>query len=223
MKFLSSIFSSVSGSIGGTTYWNNAGLNARSRISPINPNTLAQQNVRANLSTAAFEWGELTDAQRTAWDDYAALTPLTNKLGQSFNPSGFMMWVRWCSSRLLVGESITQPSPLATSGLGAPPTAIIVEDPSMAATITVTIAGGAADDGNCFAQISGVLSSGINSVRRPLTFDSEVDVASAATTAVITPVFTPVIGNRRVVRTRLVYDDGRVSAIFEQIVTVIAS
>lgn len=222
MKFTSSVWSGVSGSIGGTTYGRgpNGGLVARTRTLPSNPNTTPQQNIRAALGVASAAWGgTLTAANRAAWDAYAALTPLTDPLGESITVGGLQMFQRWAALRQLIGESTTQPT-LAISGLGQPPTD--VSGASMVPLWTTDVDGGASDDGNVFWQVSAKLSGGMNSVKRALTFDVSADIAAAATTVTATPVITIGTGDRIVIRTRLVYDDGRVSQAFTKIVTVTA-
>lgn len=223
MKFTSPVYSAVSGSIAGITYSTNGGLIARARATPTNPNTLAQQNARSALDGAATAWGLLTSAQQSDWNDLAANTTFFDKLGNSFTPSGYMVFCRWASIRSLVGESDAQPATVAAGGTGEAPTAIAATDPTITSEITVTIGNTASQDGNVLVQISSPLSAGQNSLRRPLSFEAEADVSQDDASVVVTPTTTLVSGSRYVFRARLCYDDGRVSAAYEQIVTVTTS
>lgn len=64
------------GSIGPVVYQGGRyGTVARARVTPINPRTLKQQNVRSVLSTVASEWRGLTDAGREAWKALAFQMP----------------------------------------------------------------------------------------------------------------------------------------------------
>lgn len=94
MKFLSDRMTSASGSIGGTTFARNRfGMYTRARSMPVNPNTAFQQARRAAMGTAAAYWSVITDAQRSAWDAYAAGSPTTNSLGQTVYLTGAQQFV----------------------------------------------------------------------------------------------------------------------------------
>lgn len=222
MKFTSPIISAASGSSAGNTFsHNNGGLYIRARATPTNPNSTKQQAQRAALGAANAGWAALTDAQRTLWNDYAAATSWTDKLGQSITVTGHQAYVRWASVRSRLGESIAVAPAGGTSGFGEPPTGITAESTTPA--INVAVSGGASDDGDVFVQLSSALSAGQSSVKRALSFDSEAAIADAATTVALTPVATLVLSSRRVMRARIAYDDGRLSQAFETVVTIAAS
>lgn len=65
----STIFSQMSGSIGGTTYYNGRrqAIIARDRVVPANPGTARQVNSRDAFAAAAAGWSALTEDQRAAW------------------------------------------------------------------------------------------------------------------------------------------------------------
>lgn len=88
--FKSQLVTQASGSVGGTTYAHtSSGLYMRARSIPVNPNSGNQLQVRAALTALVTRWTSvLTAAQRAAWDLWAANTPYTNPLGDSFNISG---------------------------------------------------------------------------------------------------------------------------------------
>lgn len=97
----------MAGSIAGTTFARNrSGSYARARTKPINPNSAAQQLVRAALADLTVRWSQtLTPAQRTAWNLYAANVIMQNRLGESINLSGFNMYIR--SNSLLLRAALS--------------------------------------------------------------------------------------------------------------------
>lgn len=86
----------ASGSIGGQTHARNRfGNYVRARTKPVNPNTARQQSVRSALIAIVARWGQnLTAAQRSQWDTYAANIAWQNKLGETVKLTGFNMYVR---------------------------------------------------------------------------------------------------------------------------------
>lgn len=73
-KFLSQVYTSIRGSVGGIVYTKNqfAGLIARAFSAPTNPMTNGQEVIRTAFSRASEEFQGLPVADRAAWDEYAA-------------------------------------------------------------------------------------------------------------------------------------------------------
>ena len=86
----------ISGSVGGLTYARNrGGQYVRARISPVNPASPRQSEVRQVFAALSNYWSTvLTDVQRAGWDQYASQVPLTNSLGESTTVSGINMFQR---------------------------------------------------------------------------------------------------------------------------------
>lgn len=86
----------ISGSIAGTVFSHNRyGPYIRNRSVPVNPNSPAQQAVRANLAYLVAEWHDtLTAVQRAAWAVYAAAINFTNPLGDTIKLTGFNHFIR---------------------------------------------------------------------------------------------------------------------------------
>lgn len=100
-----------SGSQAGTTASRNRfGQYKRTRAIPVQPRTPKQTTNRSQMATASSAWRFLTDAQRTAWNDYAAQISRSDSLGSSYNPTG---------ASLYVGSSIAS---VAVGTVGDPPT-----------------------------------------------------------------------------------------------------
>lgn len=107
----SSLLSDIRGSIGGTTYARNkAGLYARNRSKPVNPNTENQSRVRAQFSVSSFGFSDLNADQVAAWNQFAQGYPAVNKLGDTYTPSGRQMYMLCNQNLQSVGEdTITVP------------------------------------------------------------------------------------------------------------------
>jgi len=86
------IISGIRGSLGGLTFSANGAADyVKSWSMPSNPRSEAQNLPRATTALLPSEWRALSDAQRAAWDTWAALAPQarTNSLGDTYYPSGF--------------------------------------------------------------------------------------------------------------------------------------
>lgn len=88
------ILGTLAGSIAGNTWARNkGGLYLKRRAAPTNPTSIRQTAVRTVLSSLSGAWAALTSTQQQQWRDWAALHPLTDSLGQSFNMSGQQAYI----------------------------------------------------------------------------------------------------------------------------------
>lgn len=96
MKYRPSFaFDELSGKAGSVVAVNNRkNPFLRPRITPINPNSSAQQGVRADLTSLAQGWGALTDSQRQAWNNAVADYQTTGLFGNKRNPTGFNLYMK---------------------------------------------------------------------------------------------------------------------------------
>lgn len=98
-----------------------AGSIARTRIKCVNPRSDLQRARRAGLSQWAERWsGTVTEAQRTAWRDWAANSPGTNKLGDTITLSGFNCYARLNTLRALAELAAQDAAPTAYGTAGSP-------------------------------------------------------------------------------------------------------
>lgn len=97
-----------SGSIGSTTYSHNRfGQYMRSRSTPVNPNTDRQVAARNAVRSITIAWqNTLTQAQRDAWDVYAANVSWLNKFGDTVHLTGLNHFIR--SNAVLVQNGIAR-------------------------------------------------------------------------------------------------------------------
>lgn len=87
----------IRGTIGGATYSANfSGPYVKLWTRPTNPNRPLQQTSRSQLSQIPAEWRALSDAQRTVWITFAALSAQeqTNSLGEPYYLSGWQWFLK---------------------------------------------------------------------------------------------------------------------------------
>ena len=83
------------GSVGGHTMSKNTyGAYMRTKVTPVNRSTTAQQAVRQSLTAIAQLWRTLSDAQRSAWDSLAREVSRTNIFGDSVSLTSFNLFLR---------------------------------------------------------------------------------------------------------------------------------
>ena len=89
--------SQMSGTMGGVVASHNrGGAYFRKWSVPTDPKTSRQLAFRGKMGLAAQVWSTiLTDAQRAAWNLYAANTAWTNRLGESVYLTGMQMFIRY--------------------------------------------------------------------------------------------------------------------------------
>lgn len=114
-----SIVVAGSGKIGGhVASRNRGGAYLRTKVTPVNPQSTAQLNVRARLTGRSQAWKGLTQAQRDAWNAAVSLYARTDIFGALKNPSGFNLYQRINNNLLTVGAaaivSPAQPGAVAT-------------------------------------------------------------------------------------------------------------
>lgn len=116
--------SAMSGKQGGTVASRNRyGQYFRQFAMPVNPATDAQTAARARLTQASQGWRALSDAQRALWTDYANLTPVLNRVGDSIILSGQAMYVKVNAFRLQVPSLTLLNTAPGTPGLAPLPNA----------------------------------------------------------------------------------------------------
>lgn len=113
MLFTSPVYSQASGSIAGITYSHNrGGMYTRARVTPTDPSSSRQQQMRAAIGTLAPYWGQtLTQGERDAWDLYADNVPWINPIGQTIYLTGQQHFIRVNSVHLQIGEAVVEAAP----------------------------------------------------------------------------------------------------------------
>lgn len=91
---------------------NRYGSYVRTKVTPVNPQTSAQQNVRNRLSTNSQAWRDLTESQRQAWIDAGVNFPFTDIFGNSKILSGNALYVKLNNNLAVIAEAAISDPPL---------------------------------------------------------------------------------------------------------------
>ena len=92
------------GKIGGhVASKNRAGAYLRTKVTPSNPNTVAQVQARSILASLSQGWSQLTDGQRQGWNNAVKEWGTTDIFGDIKNPSGINLFVKLNSNLASVG------------------------------------------------------------------------------------------------------------------------
>lgn len=102
-----------SGKIGGhVASRNKAGAYFRTKVTPVNPQSTAQLNVRNRLGTRSQAWRGLTDTQRAAWNGAVGAFAKTDIFGDLKNPSGFNLYQALNNNLVTVGAAAISTPPI---------------------------------------------------------------------------------------------------------------
>ena len=122
MLYKASLAGEMRGSLGGVTASRNrSGTYLRQRAKPVNPNTPLQNAARVRMQNLSIDWTQtLTQAERDAWDEYAANVLGLNKLGDSINYTGINWYVSSNAFALQCGISRIDAAPTTFERAQAP-------------------------------------------------------------------------------------------------------
>lgn len=100
--------------LNGTVFSKNRyGAYARTKVTPVNPQTTAQQAARNRLATNSQAWRGLTEIQRDSWTGAAPQFPMRDIFGNSKILSGSALYVKLNNNLNVIGlpPIATSPSP----------------------------------------------------------------------------------------------------------------
>lgn len=150
-----------SGSVAGVTSSRNRfGQYRRTRAIPVQPRTPKQTINRGYLTIGSSAWRGLSDANRTAWNDYAEQIIRAGRLGSSYSPTGASLF----SGAFILfptGVIAAPPSTLPTYVLSLQGIAYVDPTPGPEA-LNITIDFTSADN-QMLVETSGPVSPGITS------------------------------------------------------------
>lgn len=110
----SALVSDMRGKLNGSVASKNRfGSYYRNKVTPVNPQTVHQQNARQRFGALSSQFKSLTNSQVSAWNEAAQNFPVTNIFGDQVFLTGQMLFNQLNGNLLKVGESIstTAPSP----------------------------------------------------------------------------------------------------------------
>lgn len=73
---------------------NRAGAYVRTKVTPVNPQTVAQQNIRQLFGSIASAWRSLNQEQINGWNEATEFWQTTDIFGDLKKPSGFALFQR---------------------------------------------------------------------------------------------------------------------------------
>lgn len=152
-----------SGKIGGhVVSKNRGGKYLRTKVTPTNPSTVAQQNARALLSSLSTAWADLTEAQRLSFNNAVANFSTTDIFGDIKNPSGFNLYVKLNANLSIVGLPAISTAP--EKGEIPYSQIVSVEGSIVGNSLEVTFAGAEFDGTEMFISATPSLSQGKTNV-----------------------------------------------------------
>lgn len=94
---------------------NRYGNYIRNKTTPVNPQTTAQQNARAQLAANSQAWAGLTQGQRLAWSALAKELPFTDIFGDSKILAGNSLYAKLNGNLNKMGELAVSDAPAKVS------------------------------------------------------------------------------------------------------------
>lgn len=118
---------------------NRGGAYVRNKVTPVNPQTAAQQNVRNRMSTNSQAWRGLTETQRQSWIDGAANFPYTDIYGFTKILSGQQLYVKLNNNlaQILQPAITTCPAPVAIPAIGL--MSVVADDSANTVIVTTDL------------------------------------------------------------------------------------
>lgn len=239
MKFTAgAMVGNLSGSIGSTTASRNKfGSYFRSRVVPVNPNTVRQQDVRAIFATLVNAWtNTLTPSQRTNWTNWADNTTIKGKDGTPINITGQNAYVRFNTVRLQIGGVRVDAAPTDFNN-GSPPTGFRSSTDLITGEIgnvggnfstDILVGGGAAFEADVVVWLGAPINESRVFFKGPYQLSASEAIAQGitfipfATTALLQEQAIDLLtGQFRSLKARVCYDDGRLSESFEALADVV--
>ena len=91
---------------------NRYGNYLRNKVTPVNPQTSYQQNVRQTLASISASWRDLTIAERASWNAGNVNFPFTDIFGDIRTLSGQALFVKLNSNLAKIGQPLIDVAPL---------------------------------------------------------------------------------------------------------------
>lgn len=138
----SAVVGDARGKVGGNVFTKGRfGAVARNKVSPVQPRSSFQREVRSRFTGQSKGWAALaTDALRAAWDTFSKANPVHDVFGMTRWLTGHQMFVRLNAVILrCTGAAITAP-PLTLS-IAEPTTVVVTAAHGTPTVMTVTITG----------------------------------------------------------------------------------
>lgn len=158
---------------------NRGGAYLRNKVTPTNPQTIAQVTARSLLTSYSQAWRSLTEAQREAWKSVVDQWSRTDVFGDVVNPSGSSLYIRLNINISLAGGSAisTPPTPVGADAL----TALSVDASAGGGTVDVTYAPASVPaDHAMYIEATPMLSPGISNANSKFRYVQTFAAATAS-------------------------------------------
>ncbi|MCK5318291.1 MAG: hypothetical protein KAJ55_10265 [Anaerolineales bacterium] len=163
-KILSQVWSSISGSVGGITYFNGPhhAILARARVAPVQPGSTFQSQMRASMNGASIQWEALSEAEQILWEAYAETCTFQGKQG-TYQVTGRTLYMAgrslqiYAATRGLYVPAVVGTAPV-TTGFLLPSGFNLTPAVGLGTGFAIFFAADLDDDTAFFTQISGVKS-----------------------------------------------------------------
>lgn len=114
---------------------NRGGSYMRTKVTPLNPSTSAQQNARGILGSLSTQWSQLTEAQRLSFNNAVGDFARTDIFGDIRNPSGINLFVKLNTNLINTGQPQITSAPAKEEILFSPIDAITMDVSGQTGTI----------------------------------------------------------------------------------------
>lgn len=179
VKF-SALVSEMRNKLNGSVFARNrGGAYLRTKVTPVNPQSLAQVAARSLLTTFAQSWRTLTEEQREQWNSVVDQWARTDVFGDVVNPSGSTLYTRLNINISNAGGStiVSPPSPVGADAL----TLLTVTADVSDSQVDIAFAPGAVPaDHTMYVEATPMLSPGISNANSK--FRKIATVAAAGAT-----------------------------------------
>lgn len=125
-----------------TAAYNRFGSYLRNRVTPTNPNTSFQTNVRANFGDLASAWRGLTAATQLGWTTLGENMTRQDSLGQTYSLTGLQAFISVNTNLLNAGQSIITNAPALQLPDAVPTFSVAMGAAGGTAALTFTPPGG---------------------------------------------------------------------------------
>ena len=107
------VVADMRGKLAGSVFSKNrSGSYVRTKVTPVNPQTVYQLEARNRVTQLSQGWRALTDAQRVAWNAAVSSFQGTNIFGNTVSPSGLNLYVKLNSNLLEAAIAVITEPPL---------------------------------------------------------------------------------------------------------------
>lgn len=234
MKMTGLIATDLSGTLGGIVASHNRfGTYFRAHVIPTDPSTSLQNAIRTAFTTLVNLWtNTLTDVQRISWNTWAANVPFTDVIGNEIFLTGQNAYIRNNVPRLQAALTRVDAAP-TTFNNGNPVTTVqgilgglgigdFLPIDGAVVSMQANLSGSASDDGDLIFQVGAPINLSKKFFKGPYQFVSAHALVDAAASGTIDPGVSlsagttgPLtLGEKRPMRIRVAYDDGRLSIPF---------